>query len=124
MMDFETLLAEVGDFGPFQIILFFLICLPASLPSAFSAFNQPFVVGQPAHRCRLPEGREDLNPEEMSCQQYSADEIDFIWNSTADVDNMRKLWGNLKLIPCQMGWIYDNSTYIDTLVTEVSSIKT
>ncbi|PAV81376.1 hypothetical protein WR25_09358 [Diploscapter pachys] len=60
--DFDTVLSEVGDFGPYQIISFFILCLPASLPSAFSAFNQPFVVGSPLHKCRLPNGNEDLRP--------------------------------------------------------------
>ncbi|VDM91375.1 unnamed protein product [Litomosoides sigmodontis] len=128
VMDFDSLLAEIGDFGPFQIALFFVICLPASLPSAFSAFNQPFVVGQPDHRCRMPKGREDLAPvdefatsEEMSCRQYNATEIDLFLNSTNKknlADGDRKYLKNFSLIPCQIGWIYDNSVYIDTLVTE------
>ncbi|VDN85261.1 unnamed protein product, partial [Brugia pahangi] len=116
----------VGDFGPFQITLFFVICLPASLPSAFSAFNQPFVVGQPNHRCRLPEGREDLSPinefatpDEMSCQQYNATEVDQLLNSSINLINEREYLRNLSLISCQMGWIYDDNIYIDTLVTEV-----
>ncbi|VDK84968.1 unnamed protein product, partial [Onchocerca ochengi] len=124
-MDFDSLLAEVGDFGPFQITLFFIICLPATIPSAFSAFNQPFVVGQPDHRCRLPEGREDLSPinefatlEQMTCQQYNATEVDLFWNSSIDFKNKTKYLKNLSLISCQQGWIYDNSVYIDTLVTE------
>ncbi|KAM3720876.1 Organic cation transporter [Dirofilaria immitis] len=124
-MDFDSLLAEVGDFGPFQITLFFLICLPASIPSAFSAFNQPFVVGQPNHRCRLPEGREDLRPisefatpEEVSCQQYNATEIDLFSNFNETIINEKKYLKNLSLIPCQLGWIYDDNVYIDTLVTE------
>lgn len=52
----------MGDFGIYQTVLFFLICLPASLPSAFSAFNQPFVVGEPVHNCKFPTNREDLKP--------------------------------------------------------------
>ncbi|MCP9260572.1 Organic cation transporter 1 [Dirofilaria immitis] len=120
-MDFDSLLAEVGDF--------------ASIPSAFSAFNQPFVVGQPNHRCRLPEGREDLRPisefatpvdiyrnslvrEEVSCQQYNATEIDLFSNFNETIINEKKYLKNLSLIPCQLGWIYDDNVYIDTLVTE------
>uniref|UniRef100_A0A915PXC4 Major facilitator superfamily (MFS) profile domain-containing protein n=1 Tax=Setaria digitata TaxID=48799 RepID=A0A915PXC4_9BILA len=124
-MDFDTLLIEVGDFGPFQITLFFVICLPASLPSAFSAFNQPFVVGQPAHRCRLPEGRDDLTPlsdyateDDMSCRQYNATEVDLFRNLGINISNKKEYLKNLSLISCQLGWIYDNSVYIDTLVTE------
>ncbi|VDM38107.1 unnamed protein product [Toxocara canis] len=122
-MDFDSLLSEVGDFGRYQIALFFLICLPASLPSAFSAFNQPFVVGQPEHHCKLPHGRDDLSPikgiateEELSCRQYNQTEVDLLKNVSEKKFEYAKR--NLALIPCQMGWEYDNSTYIDSLVTE------
>lgn len=29
---------QVGDYGTYQLVFFFIICLPASLPSAFSGF--------------------------------------------------------------------------------------
>ncbi|CAD6197049.1 unnamed protein product [Caenorhabditis auriculariae] len=94
--DFDSVLSEVGDFGPYQIVFFFVICLPASLPSAFSAFNQPFVVGAPAHKCHLPDGAEFLRPE------------------TDD-----PVSDHLSVVPCEMGWDYANDTYLDSLVTEI-----
>ncbi|VDK43909.1 unnamed protein product [Anisakis simplex] len=109
--------------GKYQITLFFIICLPASLPSAFSAFNQPFVVGQPEHHCKLPNGRQDLAPikdiatqEDLNCHQYNQTEVDFLkgLNETDFELSKRKL----QLIPCQLGWEYDNGTYLDSLVTE------
>lgn len=107
----------MGDFGTYQIVFFFLICLPASLPSAFSAFNQPFVVGQPPHHCRVPPGREDLLPHTQddaidNCLQFNQTQVDLLGRQFAR--------SNVSLIPCQDGWVYDNSTYTDTLVTEVS----
>ncbi|KHJ77124.1 hypothetical protein OESDEN_23256 [Oesophagostomum dentatum] len=86
---------QVGDFGPYQILFFFIICLPASLPSAFSAFNQPFVVGSPPHRCRLPYDREDLRPltndeDVLSCFQYNQTEVDIYRSFTsAPIDTYR-----------------------------------
>ncbi|VDN52937.1 unnamed protein product [Dracunculus medinensis] len=131
-MDFDSFLAEVGDFGIYQTVLFFLICLPASLPSAFSAFNQPFVVGEPVHNCKFPTNREDLKPiavyidfignlkDDLSCWQYNETEVDLLKNlSIEDFKEARK---ELKLIPCQYGWDYDNSTYINTLVTEFNLV--
>ncbi|KAK6022572.1 hypothetical protein OSTOST_11717, partial [Ostertagia ostertagi] len=78
----------VGDFGPYQILFFFIICLPASLPSAFSAFNQPFVVGSPPHQCRLPPGRDDLKPQDtdpdvLKCFQYNQTQVDFYRSFTS-----------------------------------------
>lgn len=56
----------------------------------------------------------------MSCQQYNATEVDQFWNSSTNHINRKEyLRKNLSLISCQIGWIYDNSIYIDTLVTEV-----
>jgi hypothetical protein len=96
-----------------QIALFFAICLPASLPSAFSAFNQPFVVGSPPHRCQLPPGRNELRVvdidagiDDAACYQYN----ETVYNVT----------GERRIIACQHGWEYDNDTYESTLVTEVS----
>lgn len=58
--------------------------------------------------------------DEMNCQQYNATEVDLFLNSNASNSiSDKKFLRNLKLISCQIGWIYDNSVYIDTLVTEV-----
>lgn len=120
-IDFDYILSQVGDFGTYQIVFFFIICLPASLPSAFSAFNQPFIVGSPPHECRLPHGRGDLKPHSsdqnvLRCFQYNQTELDFYRSFTsAPIETFRN---ELGLIPCQSGWIYDNSTYTDSLVTE------
>ncbi|CAJ0593624.1 unnamed protein product [Cylicocyclus nassatus] len=123
--DFDHLLTEVGDFGPYQILFFFIICLPASLPSAFSAFNQPFVVGSPPHHCRLPYARDDLRPitndeRVLSCLQYNQTEVDY-WRSftSAPIETYRD---QISLVPCQMGWEYDNTTYTDSLVTEFNLV--
>uniref|UniRef100_A0A1I7XH11 MFS domain-containing protein n=1 Tax=Heterorhabditis bacteriophora TaxID=37862 RepID=A0A1I7XH11_HETBA len=124
-LDFDHVLAEVGDFGAYQIIFFFVICLPASLPSAFSAFNQPFVVGNPPHKCRVPHGREDLIPittdkSILSCFQYNQSQVDsYRLFTSIPIDAYRDF---ISLVPCQMGWEYDNTTYIDSLVTELMRI--
>ncbi|KAL6729558.1 hypothetical protein Aduo_000602 [Ancylostoma duodenale] len=123
--DFDHVLSEVGDFGPYQILFFFIICLPASLPSAFSAFNQPFVVGSPPHHCRLPHDREDLRPKTddqkvISCFQYNQTQVDAYRSFTsAPIDTYRE---HIDLVPCQMGWEYDNTTYTDSLVTEFNLV--
>ncbi|VDL73445.1 unnamed protein product [Nippostrongylus brasiliensis] len=112
---------QVGDFGTYQIVFFFIICLPASLPSAFSAFNQPFVVGSPSHHCKLPPGRNDLKPHgsdegKQRCFHYNQSDVDFYRSFTsAPIETFRSEIG---LVPCQFGWEYDNTTYTDSLVTE------
>lgn len=107
--DFDSVLIEVGDFGRYQIWLFFLICLPASLPSAWSAFNQPFVVASPDHHCRLLPGEDNrtLPLSARSCFQYNS-------STTAT---------STTTIPCQNGWVYDRTTYRETIVTEVDYLS-
>ncbi|KAK6055692.1 hypothetical protein COOONC_06802, partial [Cooperia oncophora] len=122
---FEKLFSiQVGDFGPYQILFFFIICLPASLPSAFSAFNQPFVVGSPPHQCRLPPGRDDLKPEDadtdvLKCFQYNQTQVDFYRSFTSSpISNFRD---EITLVPCQSGWEFDNTTYLDISSTGIGS---
>lgn len=54
-MDFDDLLPHVGEFGRYQQLLIFLICLPACIPCGFHAFNQLFMAPMPPHWCRVPE---------------------------------------------------------------------
>ena len=45
--DFDDLLPHVGEFGRFQKILVWLVCLPACIPCGFHAFNQLFMAPVP-----------------------------------------------------------------------------
>ncbi|EGT54198.1 hypothetical protein CAEBREN_08222 [Caenorhabditis brenneri] len=123
--DFDYVLEQVGDYGKYQLVFFFIICLPASLPSAFSAFNIPFVVGNPPHSCHIPAGKEYLRPltndtQILSCKQYNETQINvFRAFTSAPVDTYSD---RIDLVPCQNGWDYDNSTYLDSLVTEFNLV--
>ncbi|CAG0912734.1 unnamed protein product [Notodromas monacha] len=52
---FDELLPHVGDFGRYQKLLIWLVCLPACIPCGFHAFNQLFMADVPDHWCRVPE---------------------------------------------------------------------
>jgi hypothetical protein len=39
-VDFDALLPHIGEMGRYQMILYLLMCIPATLPAAFLAFNQ------------------------------------------------------------------------------------
>ena len=41
-------LVHIGEWGPYQKFLFFMLCIPACLPAAFIAFNQ---VGTQEKKC-------------------------------------------------------------------------
>ena len=121
-MDFDTMLHRVGDFDRYQKFIYFLICLPASFPSAWTAFNQVFVAAVPDHWCNIgvPEGSDDYEsiknrtiPLEMRDGQLRYSQCNQYNLSSQDQD------GNYQIVPCQSGWAYDRTTYLTTIVTEV-----
>lgn len=55
-MDLDNLLPDIGDFGRYQKLLLWLICLPACIPCGFCAFNQLFMTDAPDdYWCFVPE---------------------------------------------------------------------
>lgn len=54
-MDLDDLLPQVGEFGKYQKLLLWLVCLPACVPCGFCAFNQLFMADVPEHWCQVPE---------------------------------------------------------------------
>ena len=53
-VDFDAILPHVGEMGRYQLALYLLMCIPATLPAAFLAFNQVFLSATPTHWCREP----------------------------------------------------------------------
>ncbi|XP_046742427.1 uncharacterized protein LOC124409078 [Diprion similis] len=56
-MDFDEVLEELGELGKFQLINYFLICLPVFF-SAANSLSYVFVAGVPEYRCYI-EGCDD-----------------------------------------------------------------
>ena len=53
-VDFDALLPSIGEMGRYQLGLYLLMCIPATLPAAFLAFNQVFLSAVPQHWCTVP----------------------------------------------------------------------
>lgn len=53
-MDLDDILPQIGEFGKYQKLMLWLICLPACFPCGFGAFNQLFMAETPNHWCRVP----------------------------------------------------------------------
>ncbi|XP_011637408.1 organic cation transporter 1-like [Pogonomyrmex barbatus] len=70
-IDFDEVLVHVGEKGRYQNIMYYLLCIPATLPAAFLAFSQVFVSASPEHWCRIPE-LENLTSDLMSLEQRKA----------------------------------------------------
>lgn len=139
-IDFDAVLNHLGAEGRYQTVLYYLICIPATIPAAFLAFNQVFLSATPAHWCRVPQ----LEAANWTLAQRKAVSIPFVQgkydecsmynlNYTAVAgwfqergggEELHRLWlevNNASTGPCQYGWEYDKTDYEATLVTEVSA---
>lgn len=54
-MDVDDALSMVGDFGPYQKLVFYLVLLPGVIPCGFHAYNQIFMTTVPDHWCYVAE---------------------------------------------------------------------
>ncbi|KAM4846784.1 solute carrier family 22 member 6 isoform 1-T3 [Thomomys bottae] len=122
-MAFNDLLKQVGGVGRFQLIQVSLVVLPLLLMASHNTL-QNFTAAIPAHHCRPPAnanlsqdgGLEAWLPRDeqgkpVSCLRFtSPKELPFS-NGTED-----NITGTTE--PCVDGWIYDNSTFPSTIVTE------
>ena len=140
-VDFDALLPHIGEMGRYQLGLYLLMCIPATLPAAFLAFNQVFLSAAPDHWCKVPElETQNLSrshiiklsiPERRfphtdyrefeQCRQY---DVNFtkvfhdngeVWPQEPDPE-----WPK---VFCKNGWVFDQSEYDNTLVTEVRSFR-
>lgn len=53
-IDFDDVLSHIGERGRYQHVMYYLLCIPATIPAAFLAFSQVFVSAAPEHWCKVP----------------------------------------------------------------------
>ncbi|KYO20255.1 solute carrier family 22 member 4 [Alligator mississippiensis] len=131
MRDYEELSAFLGEWGPFQRLIFFLLSV-SIIPNGFNGMSAVFLAGVPEHRCALPPGanlssawadaslpREQRGGRDVPsrCRRYRLAELA---NFSAqglrpgtDVDLAR-----LPQERCLDGWEYSRDVYHHTIVTQ------
>ncbi|XP_057379735.1 carcinine transporter-like [Daphnia carinata] len=119
--DFDDLLPYVGEFGRYQKLLVWLVCLPACIPCGFHAFNQLFMANVPDHWCKTPPDLEQQNwtliERKMATIPYTVNQgvMEFskctMFNSSEETD------GN-NITHCLYGWEFDNSTVSSSIVID------
>ncbi|XP_022918660.1 carcinine transporter [Onthophagus taurus] len=127
-LDLDDLLPEVGEFGKYQKIMLWLVCLPACFPCGFGAFNQLFMSEIPDHWCYVPELQNftvqeriylaipKTNQSHSKCQKYLVD-----WNEILDGFEdvfsipINESWeiGN-----CNSGWEYNKTEVSSSIVID------
>ncbi|XP_074237749.1 solute carrier family 22 member 4 isoform X3 [Saimiri boliviensis] len=131
MRDYDEVTAFLGDWGPFQRLIFFLLSA-SIIPNGFNGMSVVFLAGTPEHRCRVPDAANlssawrnhsvplrlrDGREVPHSCRRYR---LATIANFSAlglepgrDVD-----LGQLEQESCLDGWEFSQDVYLSTVVTE------
>ncbi|KAM9333636.1 organic cation/carnitine transporter 2 [Pholidichthys leucotaenia] len=134
MTDYDTRTAFLGEWGPFQQQVFFLLCLTV-IPNGFIALVIVLIGDTPLHHCAIPAHlnlteawRNSSIPLEedaahagalvpSSCSRYKLDDI-LRYSEKGLVPDLDV---NLSRVPkegCLDGWEYDQSIYTATIVSE------
>ncbi|XP_015260562.1 PREDICTED: solute carrier family 22 member 5-like [Cyprinodon variegatus] len=132
--DYEAATSFLGQWGPFQQRVFFLLCL-CVVPNGLITFSIVFVADTPAHRCLVPAHlnlsaawRNSSIPLEedpslsgalvpSKCSRYKLEDI----LSHSETGLLPGVDVNLSNVPkegCLDGWEFDQSVYTSTIVTE------
>ncbi|XP_012907979.1 solute carrier family 22 member 4 isoform X4 [Mustela putorius furo] len=135
MRDYDEVTTFLGEWGPFQRLIFFLLSA-SIIPNGFNGMSVVFLAAAPEHRCRVPDtanlsrawrnhsiplrlldGREVPH----SCRRYR---LAVIANFSAlglepgrDVDLEQ-----LEQESCVDGWEFSQDIYLSTIVTEWSLV--
>uniref|UniRef100_U3EAU8 Solute carrier family 22 member 4 n=1 Tax=Callithrix jacchus TaxID=9483 RepID=U3EAU8_CALJA len=131
MRDYDEVTAFLGEWGPFQRLIFFLLSA-SIIPNGFNGMSVVFLAGTPEHHCRVPDAAnlssawrnhsvplrlQDGREVPHSCRRYR---LATIANFSAlglepgrDVD-----LGQLELESCLDGWEFSQDVYSSTVVTE------
>lgn len=148
-LDLDDLLPAIGQFGRYQKLLLWLICLPACIPCGFCAFNQLFMADTPHdYWCRVPaldalnisvaQQRNwslpfDPNLGRFSrCSRYAIDwatlvnDSDGAWQLwPSDGDEFRAMVapvnGTWAEETCRDGWVFNQTEVTSSIVIDVSS---
>ncbi|XP_070567476.1 organic cation transporter protein-like [Ptychodera flava] len=142
MLKFDDVLEYLGEFGPYQKRLYFLVCLMAIL-SAMPAFAQVFLAAETDHWCNAPE----LEDYYENCTNQAVHDvcIETIKNFSIPLEDETGVCGDSLVyskcyrydisdidyspgkdiakytnttIKCDYGWIYDRSQYKSTVFQE------
>ncbi|XP_067899122.1 organic cation/carnitine transporter 2-like [Heterodontus francisci] len=130
MRDYDEITAFLGEWGPYQKIIFFLLSLIV-FPNGFCGLSIVFVGDIPEHRCLVPGNlnlseawrnrtiplvREGDKLQYSKCRRYRVDVIMNLSETFPDPNSFNM--SEVEQEPCLDGWEYSKDQYISTIVSE------
>ncbi|XP_048190009.1 solute carrier family 22 member 5 isoform X1 [Perognathus longimembris pacificus] len=131
MRDYEEVTAFLGEWGPFQRLIFFLLSA-SIIPNGFNGMSVVFLTGTPEHHCRVPDTanlssawrnhsiplvRQDDREVPHSCRRYRLATIANF--SALGLEPVRDVdLEGLEQESCLDGWEFSRDVYLSTIVTE------
>uniref|UniRef100_D6RH54 Solute carrier family 22 (organic cation transporter), member 5 n=2 Tax=Mus TaxID=862507 RepID=D6RH54_MOUSE len=131
MRDYDEVTAFLGEWGPFQRLIFFLLSA-SIIPNGFNGMSIVFLAGTPEHRCLVPHTvnlssawrnhsipleTKDGRQVPQKCRRYRLATIanfsELGLEPGRDVDLEQ-----LEQESCLDGWEYDKDVFLSTIVTE------
>ncbi|XP_007473505.1 organic cation/carnitine transporter 2 isoform X2 [Monodelphis domestica] len=131
MRDYDEVTAFLGEWGPFQRLIFFLLS-SSIIPNGFNGISVVFLAGIPEHHCRVPAGAnlssewrnhsiplqlQDGREVPRQCQRYRLAAL-ANFSAMGLVPGRDVNLSQVELEPCLDGWEYSQDTYLSTIVTE------
>ncbi|KAF7483051.1 hypothetical protein GHT09_005571 [Marmota monax] len=132
MRDYEEVTAFLGEWGPFQRLIFFLLSA-SIIPNGFNGMSVVFLAGTPEHHCRVPDTanlssawrnhsiplvRQEDREVPHSCRRYRLATIANF--SSLGLEPGRDVdLEQLEQESCLDGWEFSQDVYLSTIVTEV-----
>ncbi|XP_047411384.1 organic cation/carnitine transporter 2 isoform X4 [Sciurus carolinensis] len=131
MRDYEEVTAFLGEWGPFQRLIFFLLSA-SIIPNGFNGMSVVFLTGTPEHHCRVPDTAnlssawrnhsiplllQDDREVPHSCRRYRLATIANF--SSLGLEPVRDVdLEQLEQESCLDGWEFSQDVYLSTIVTE------
>ncbi|KAK6985573.1 organic cation transporter protein [Biomphalaria glabrata] len=137
-MHFDELMKMLGEFGRYQKIRFFMVCM-FSVVSAWHALNMVFIGAAPAFHCKTSEFNlsgtplenvtaEDrlkmFLPEGSSCYQYDLEVVLSGYRSgyKGNLSEHSMANSSKRVVSCQDGYEFSKADYAETITSEFSLV--
>lgn len=127
MAAFGEVLQSIGEFGRFQKITLFALCVPNVIVS-FHFASVYFTQADPERHCNTDwilraephlSAEEQLNLTVPRGADGALSRCRMFVPVDRDIESIRR-FGLNETAPCADGWVYDSTLYVATIVTDVS----